>query len=218
VDQEGIFHLLTIGFFLSVCTIKTYYKRRAAGPCEPMHTARDGKAMLVLRFLALPVFLLLIVYLFYPPVLGWSALGLPAWARWAGAGLAVFTTGWIWWAHQALDRNFSCTLRIREGHTLVTTGPYRWVRHPIYTSVFPGMATFCLLTDTWFLGAYAIVAFGLVLLVRVPREEAMMLEAFGERYCEYQERTGMLFPRLSFGRRACLAGDTGQSQQLTEVR
>src|SRR5262245_45809761 len=97
-------------------------------------TAEEGTWFGVLRLvLGLPFLVLMLSYPFYPPLLAWADLPFPAWLRWCGAGLALATVPFLVWIHRALGRNFSTTIRVRDDHTLVTWGPYRWVRHPMYT-------------------------------------------------------------------------------------
>jgi len=61
---------------------------------------------------------------------------MPAWSRWLGVALGIVSLQLFGWTHHALGRNWSTRLVIKEGHSLVTSGPYRWVRHPMYTAIF----------------------------------------------------------------------------------
>jgi protein-S-isoprenylcysteine O-methyltransferase Ste14 len=95
-----------------------------------------------------------------------------------------------------LGKNFSPVLHVREEHTLVTEGPYRWVRHPMYTTMFVFGGGLLLLTANWIIGGPMLVAAVAVVLLRVDREEAVMIEQFGDEYREYMEHTGRFLPRL----------------------
>ena len=87
------------------------------------------------------------------------------------------------------------TLRIREDHTLITTGPYRWIRHPIYSAgLLFGFAVF-LLSANGFVGACWVGGCSLLYAHRIPNEEALMLEEFADEYRVYMQRTGRLLPR-----------------------
>ena len=99
------------------------------------------------------------------------------------------------WARRVLGRNWSGIVTVKEGHELVREGPYRMVRHPIYTGLvlaFAGMA----LVDAQWRGVLA-VAIGVGAFWRKLRlEERWMTEIFGQRYVEYREHTKALIPGL----------------------
>ena len=100
------------------------------------------------------------------------------------------------WTHAALGRNWSVTLEVREKHALVTDGIYRYVRHPMYTAFWLWAIAQALLLPNWVAGFSGIVGFGTLYLFRVPRDEQMMLDAFGSQYADYAKRTGRVFPKL----------------------
>jgi protein-S-isoprenylcysteine O-methyltransferase Ste14 len=102
----------------------------------------------------------------------------------------------IVWVQQALGSNFSTTLHVREEHTLVTHGPYRWVRHPMYTVLYLHFISIFLLTQNWFIGGVFLVALTLIVGLRLKNEEATMVDKFGEAYRSYMLRTGRFLPRL----------------------
>ena len=97
-------------------------------------------------------------------------------------------------SHVDLGRNWSVTLKVREQHVLVKTGVYRLVRHPMYSSFFLlGLAQMLLLPN-WLAGASGLIGVGLLFGFRVVREEAMMLETFGDQYRSYMARTKRIIP------------------------
>jgi protein-S-isoprenylcysteine O-methyltransferase Ste14 len=95
----------------------------------------------------------------------------------------------------SLGRNITDTVAIRKEHTLVTHGPYRWIRHPLYSFGFLLFVGFTLLTANWFIGLTGVCALTLLAL-RTPIEEAKLIEQFGDAYREYMKRTGRFLPRL----------------------
>ena len=102
----------------------------------------------------------------------------------------------LWWIHATLGKNFSPDLEISENHNLITVGPYEYVRHPMYTqfllwAVFQGL----LLANSFVL-VFGIVSWVLFYCVRMPAEEKMMLNKFGEEYDLYALKTGRLFPKI----------------------
>ena len=115
-----------------------------------------------------------------------------------GAGVAILTVAvWLFWrSHADLGRNWSPSLQIREGHELVTEGVYRSIRHPMYASMWLWGVAQALLLQNWVAGWAGLVLFLPLYLLRVPREEQMMLEQFGEAYLAYMNQTGRVIPRL----------------------
>ena len=123
----------------------------------------------------------------YPFPEGWG---------WMGVVLFVFSLWLLWRAHADLGRNWSPTLQIVQQHALVTAGIYRYLRHPIYASVWLAAIAQVLMLPNAIAGWGGIVSALLVQLIRVPREERMMIEHYGDAYREYAKRTGGILPRL----------------------
>jgi protein-S-isoprenylcysteine O-methyltransferase Ste14 len=121
---------------------------------------------------------------------------LPEWAAWLG--VALFALGLIvrWAGQSALDRWWSPTVAIVEGHRLVTWGIYSRIRHPIYASLLLWACAQPLLLQNLFAGWAGSVAVFLIWFVRVPAEERMMLDTFGHEYASYADHTGRVLPRL----------------------
>jgi protein-S-isoprenylcysteine O-methyltransferase Ste14 len=120
----------------------------------------------------------------------------PAGVRWAAAILGVLTIPAVHWVLRALGPNVSETVFTKERHELVTTGPYRWIRHPLYTT---GLALFLALgvmAGSWLVLLVSGLAFVLLRWLVIPREEQALLERFGGLYRGYMQRTGRLVPRL----------------------
>ena len=120
-------------------------------------------------------------------------------STWAGlVGAAIFTVAlWLYWrSHADLGRNWSPLLQIKGGHSLVTHGVYQYIRHPIYAADWLWGIAQALLLQNWIGGLAALASMLPVYLFRVPREEQMMLEHFGEEYRLYMSRTGRVIPRL----------------------
>jgi protein-S-isoprenylcysteine O-methyltransferase Ste14 len=115
----------------------------------------------------------------------------------SGIGLVILigSTLFTLWARWTLGKMWSAVPTLREHHELHTDGPYRWTRHPIYTGIL-GML----------LGTALVVGFGgvivallvsaCVFLVRIPREEKLMLQTFGQQYVRYQREVPRLVPFL----------------------
>ena len=112
------------------------------------------------------------------------------------AGLCAMAAGQLlrWWSIATLGRLFTVNVAIREGHRLVTHGPYRWVRHPSYTAVllFHVGAAACLGNVLSVIALVACSTAGLLIRMRV--EEDALLRGLGAEYAAYLQRTKRLIP------------------------
>ena len=154
---------------------------------------------LLVGLVAVGLFLLPVVYVF-TSWLNWADYRLSPRARGraGGAGTALLAIAvWMFWrSHTDLGRNWSPSLQIREGHTLVSDGVYRSIRHPMYASIWLWGIAQTLLLQNWIAGWASLVLFLPMYVLRVSREERMMLEQFGEAYRVYMDQTGRVIPRL----------------------
>jgi protein-S-isoprenylcysteine O-methyltransferase Ste14 len=173
--------------------------RHSGGRLMPDREAvqrEGGGAVLLLRMV---VFLVLIAFLvMYIIGMAWIEVfffSLPAWLRWIGFVLGLLSLLFWTWTQVVLDTRWSAQLQLRNDHHLVTDGPYTHIRHPLYSAMFAWTISLVLLTANWIFVALAFLSIAGTL-VRVPREEKMMIEAFGEEYKAYMRRTGRFFPKL----------------------
>ena len=118
---------------------------------------------------------------------------------WIGTAIMILALWLFWKSHADLGKNWSVTLEIRRDHELIKNGVYRLVRHPMYASIFLFVLAQGLMLSNWLAGWACILTFSAMYLIRMPKEERMMLEHFGDRYREYMEETGRLWPE--FGKR-----------------
>lgn len=105
----------------------------------------------------------------------------------------------FWRSHRDLGANWSPSLEIGEEQTLVTQGVYGVIRHPMYASHLLWSIAQALLLHNWIAGLASIVSFIPMYLARIPQEERMMIDHFGDAYRAYIARTGSILPRLRRG-------------------
>jgi protein-S-isoprenylcysteine O-methyltransferase Ste14 len=115
---------------------------------------------------------------------------------WIGAVTFALSLWLFHRTHKELGRNWSVTLEIREKHTLVTSGVYRHVRHPMYSAFWLWALAQALLLPNWIVGPCGLVGFGILFLLRVRHEEKLMIETFGEDYRRYMARTSSILPGI----------------------
>ena len=141
---------------------------------------------------------LIVIPLFYllTPWLDFADYHLPVWADWIGVVVFADALLLLWRSHADLGRNWLPTLQIREEHSLVTKGVFHYIRHPMYAAHWLWGIAQVLLLQNWIAGFAMLATLLPLYFVRVPHEEQMMLEHFGEKYRLYMNRTGRVIPRL----------------------
>lgn len=115
-----------------------------------------------------------------------------------GAILSVMAILVFWKAHNDLGKQFSPTLEIKKNHSLITTGVYKYVRHPMY---FAGLLAFLsqILLMPNIMSSVSMLCAGITLaFLRVPLEEKMMLNEFGDNYKKYMSETCGIIPFMCF--------------------
>ena len=168
----------------------------AARSKEEISRKAEGKVIFIgLRLFGFCFFASLVTYMVNPEGMAWSSLQIPIGLRWLGTVLEVVGISLLYWALHNLGKNLTDTVVTREKHTLVTVGPYRWVRHPLYVVFLTLSIAFSMVASNWAMGLAAVLAF-IVIAARTSIEEEMLVERFGDEYREYMGRTGRFLPRL----------------------
>ncbi len=129
---------------------------------------------------------------------GWLRTRLFAASLWIELlGIAITAAGLAFavWARAYLGGNWSSSVTVKVGHQLVRSGPYRWVRHPIYSGMILAMVGTAL-ERRQVRGAIAIVLLYAGFKIKSKIEEQAMASTFGEEYADYSRTTGAIVPRL----------------------
>jgi protein-S-isoprenylcysteine O-methyltransferase Ste14 len=184
---ESFFTVLWIAFLI-------YWQIKALGTKTTRRI--EPVASRILRSL---IFLIAIVLLSTTRIpLRWLYLQLwpsALWSFWLGAAVMVAGLGFAVWAREHLGTNWSRSVTIKQGHELITTGPYAVVRHPIYTGILAGfLGTAIALSQMRGFIAFVLIFFALWLKLRM--EEQWMRSQFGETYTTYSRHTAALVPYL----------------------
>ena len=195
--NETIFRTLAALILFTGIGISSYFRRKADRESgEKISRNVDGSVMMALiKIGGLVLWLSPLVYLINPHWMAWSKLGLPEWLRWLGVGIGMLCVLGIYWLFSSIGSGITPTSATRKQHTLVTSGPYRWVRHPLYTVGASLFIAFGMMADNWFIAGLGVLTF-ILMAVRTPKEEANLIEKFGDEYREYMKRTGRFLPKL----------------------
>jgi protein-S-isoprenylcysteine O-methyltransferase Ste14 len=130
------------------------------------------------------------------PWLNFANYYLPFWTTGFGLILFIISLLLFWKSHVDLNKNWHISLEIKKDHILITDGVYKKIRHPMYSSFALWSIAQCLLLQNFIAGFSTLVIDGIMYFIRVPKEEQMMLDQFGDEYREYMKRTGRLFPKI----------------------
>ncbi len=190
---DNIFEVIFLVGFVVGSVIRKVYTFRCRG-CKATKKRKSLVGIILISAagvgLAAPLF-----YLF-SPWLDFANYDLPGWLGWIGTAVFAMALFLLWRSHADLGRNWSAILQIRQEHSLITDGIYRHIRHPMYAAHLLWAIAQGLLLENWLVGwAFLVISVPFYLL-RVPKEEKMMLEQFGQEYRQYISRTGRIIPRF----------------------
>ena len=195
MNDEQLFRLILLLVFVIFAPVGIYHRLKSRTG-EKLDRRQEGLFILItLRAIAVVGLAGMIAYFIHPATMAWAAVPLPIWMRWTGVGLAALAGVLSVWTLRTLGRNLTDTVVTRKEHTLVTTGPYRWVRHPFYSAAAMLTLASTLVTANGFFLAAGGPIF-LLLVRRTRKEEANLLARFGDDYQNYMQRTGRFIPRM----------------------
>lgn len=185
-----------VAFCALALPIGIYYRVKSQTTGERLDRRQEGAFILAtLRPLAAVLWLGLIAWLIDPRWMAWSALPFPAWLRWTGVLVLASAGALLVWTFRSLGKNLTDTVVTRRDHSLVSHGPYRWVRHPLYDATALFVVAVSVIAANWFLLMTGVVVLGL-LVSRTRTEEQNLAARFGDRYRAYAGRTGRFLPRM----------------------
>ena len=179
-------------------TISGYYRVQARKLSGVIERRREGGLVLAARAAGgLGAFGSVLAHALAPGVMGWASFRGPDWVAWTGAVMGIFVIPGTYWVFSSIGRNVSETVLTKAQHDLVQHGPYRWIRHPLYTVGTLLLLALGLTLRSWLVLLFALVAFVVFRFVVVPIEERQLEAKFGGAYRRYRARTGAMLPRIS---------------------
>ncbi len=203
MENDTLFRILATIVLVIGAGISIYFRRKAdVEDGEKITFSDEGLLMTIsLRLLGLAGWLSIFAWLVHPTWMNWSRIDLPEWLRWVGLGMGVIGDLLAWGVFSNLGNNVTPTVITRKNAELVTSGPYKYVRHPLYLMGLIAYNGFALLAENWFIALATTLGF-ILLTIRADKEEQRLIEKFGDAYKEYMKTTGRFFPRLSLGGKA----------------
>ena len=192
-DETTLFQV-AVGIVIATwIAARIYFQQKVGGgeKVSALHSRREKISYMLVSISFFPIFLYVFAGLF-----SFAHFPLPDSVRLIGVLVGLSGSGLFAWTHLALGKNWSGVLEIAKGHELVTNGPYKFVRHPMYSAFFLMGAGVLLLSANWLVGGLNLVAVTYMYLLRVGDEESMMIDQFGQSYQRYMSETGRLFPML----------------------
>jgi protein-S-isoprenylcysteine O-methyltransferase Ste14 len=187
--------LATLLLFVLILGISSRFRMRAEQAGGALDRSQGGRTLIALRLVALMGLTPLLLWWVNPAWVAWARLPLPMGLRWLAVAAGFALVPAMLWLFRTIGTNISPRETTRQGHQLVTDGPYRYVRHPLYTLGAAFYLALAVATALWWLLLVLAIS-SAVLAWRTRREEANLLERFGDDYRRYMERTGRFLPRL----------------------
>jgi protein-S-isoprenylcysteine O-methyltransferase Ste14 len=197
METETIFRILLPVLILGFAVHRGYYVKYHSKPKNATVKKREeGILSKIAGLLGVLGFLSIIVYTVNPNWLAFASLSFPTWLRWLGVGVALVGFALLQWSQITLGKSWSDTPRMMKEQTLITSGPYRTIRHPIYTAFILILGSTLFISSNWLIGLCWAGMTVLEVASRIGFEESLMLEFFGETYREYMKKTGRLLPKF----------------------
>lgn len=178
--------------------LPAFRARRSGVKLSPDHEAiqTEGRFWFAFRVIAgILLAAVIVIYSFFPKFNASFQISLPILLRWAGVILSFLCLLFWIYAQEVLAQNWSANLKIQKEHTLVTSGPYKVMRNPIYTAMIFWSVGLALFTANVFFAAFVVVII-LWTPPRIAKEEKMMIDYFGQEYLDYMKTTGRYFPKF----------------------
>lgn len=179
--------------FMLITIVRKYFTSRQA----KKSMAKEKRTWLDIFFLVIISIGMVIplVYVFTSR-LDFANYYLPDWVGWLGAIIILDAAWLLFLSHRDLGRHWTVTVGLREGHTLITSGIYKYIRHPMYAAHLVWAIGQIMILHNWIAGYSFLVTMLPFYFYRTWKEEEMLIEEFGDEYREYKRKTGALFPKF----------------------
>jgi protein-S-isoprenylcysteine O-methyltransferase Ste14 len=185
-------YLVVVGAFVPLAL---YYRMRSVTTERLDRWQEGGFILFGLRLAAVPLLVGGVTWMINPRWMAWSSMAIPTWLRCLGVAIVACSCLLVVWTFHHLGKNLTDTVVTRRDHTLVISGPYRYVRHPFYLAIALQVLGGSLVMANWFILLAGIIPFAF-LVIRTRIEEQKLVDRFGVEYQDYMRRVGRFVPRL----------------------
>jgi protein-S-isoprenylcysteine O-methyltransferase Ste14 len=195
-SRLAFFLMILYLIMMRVCFNLMLKKRGSGYLTRKKSLANEGKKIFVFKVVISIILTLIIIgYLFnlrFVKIFTLSTLMLLKWTGFIIGGISLL----FWtWAQLVLGNDWRVNYQLNENHKLITNGPYRKIRHPLYTAMIIWCIGISILTTNLIFIGFSLLSITF-LLIRIPKEEKMLIDKFGNEYKEYIKRTGRFFPKI----------------------
>jgi protein-S-isoprenylcysteine O-methyltransferase Ste14 len=195
MEEELMFRIIFILTYSIFGAVRVFYRSQNLGrESEKDESLKDAPTIL-LSVAILGYFVCMFFYILLPGWIFGAHLDLPILVRWSGVGLSAIGIGLLIWIHHTLGKQYAPKLAIQKEHELISSGPYKRVRHPMYTVFILFSIAVALIASNLLMLIFAI-------LIAIPfhwisqKEERLLIDQFGEEYLRYMKRTGRFLPPI----------------------
>ncbi len=180
-SMNGLFRYAFIAVFCTLTAIRSYYKIKTGLFREIPFNPEEGIHHIVIRcLLGIPLLMGTYQAIFQPEKVDWTCVPLPVWLRLAGIPLALCALVLLGFVHQKLGKNFSTNIRFKQSQDLVTSGPYRYIRHPMYMAYLVLFIAAFLISRNLLVSLSGTAVILLLMTSRLRVEEAQLKKHFGQ--------------------------------------
>jgi protein-S-isoprenylcysteine O-methyltransferase Ste14 len=182
---------------ITMFALRIYYQSRVFQDRHKVEVQEGGLSLIAGALAALTAFVFGFEFILSPGTFTFAySFTYPSWLRWLGVLALAGGITLLGLSHHHLGRSFHSLVVSKADRVLVDTGPYRWIRHPIYTAYLVNYVSGGLVAGNLVLTFVPVIFFGLLVFVRVDKEEALLIDEFGQNYRDYMKRTGRLLPKV----------------------
>jgi len=190
------FRIIFAVFFI-INIIVRYYHHYSNRLILNKEIGHEGIKHSIIKRLLIGIYIIVsLFYIFLPDYIDFLKISYHDVFRWLGVLIVLPATFLLVWSFKTLGKYYVPSLKILKNHKLIKDGPYKWIRHPIYLSELLGGFGLALLAQNVILIVIAIVSLYVILFLRMPIEEKMLINTFGNKYKEYMKSTERLFPKI----------------------
>lgn len=189
------FDIILIGIYSLFTVLRSNYRRKSRINDSYIIEDRENHIDQIILFgLITTEVITFFLYIFFPMSLSWADIPKAEAIQWIGAVIGISALALFYWVHTTLGQFFSSKLQILQDHKLITTGPYKFVRYPMYTAFMLLHLAVYFLTMNWFIVLTWTIGLTLLIATRIKKEENLLLKKFGTEYEEYKNKTSRFVP------------------------